>query len=56
MSPRVPNYFLQKCHESQPRFRAIRPVTFVASLKSLTFRLWDEQRKMYVGYRLSTMQ
>jgi acyl-lipid omega-6 desaturase (Delta-12 desaturase) len=55
MSPRIPNYFLQKCHESQPRFREIRPVTLLTSLKSLTFRLWDEQSKMYVGYRLTAV-
>jgi acyl-lipid omega-6 desaturase (Delta-12 desaturase) len=43
---------LQKCHEAQPQFREVRPVTLLTSLKSLTFRLWDEQRKMYVGYKL----
>jgi len=51
LSPRIPNYFLQKCHEAQPQFREVRPVTLLTSLKSLTFRLWDEQRKMYVGYK-----
>jgi omega-6 fatty acid desaturase (delta-12 desaturase) len=56
LSPRIPNYFLQKCHESEPLFREVRPVTLVKSLKSLTFRLWDEQRKMYVGYRFSAVQ
>jgi omega-6 fatty acid desaturase (delta-12 desaturase) len=51
LSPRIPNYFLQKCHEAQPQFREVRPVTLLTSLKSLTFRLWDEQRRMYVGYK-----
>jgi omega-6 fatty acid desaturase (delta-12 desaturase) len=50
LSPRIPNYFLQKCHEAQPLFREVRPVTLLGSLKSLTFRLWDEKRRMYVGY------
>ncbi|HEY4968648.1 MAG TPA: fatty acid desaturase [Steroidobacteraceae bacterium] len=54
LSPRIPNYFLQQCHESQPRFLEVRPVTLLTSMKSLTFRLWDEQRRMYVGYRRST--
>jgi omega-6 fatty acid desaturase (delta-12 desaturase) len=51
LSPRVPNYFLQKCHEARPEFLEVRPITFLLSLKSLTYRLWDEQRKIFVGYR-----
>jgi omega-6 fatty acid desaturase (delta-12 desaturase) len=54
LSPRIPNYFLQRCHEAQPQFSEVRPVTLLASLKSLTFRLWDEKRRMYVGYRSGT--
>jgi omega-6 fatty acid desaturase (delta-12 desaturase) len=50
-SPRIPNYHLERCHHADPFFRGIQPVTFVASLKSLTFRLWDEQHKMLVGFR-----
>ena len=54
LSPRIPNYYLQKCHESQPQFRAIPPVTLLTSLKSLTYRLWDEQRRRFVGFRPPT--
>lgn len=49
-SPRIPNYFLQRCHEGDPAFTAIRPVTVLASLKSLSYRLWDEQRHVFVGF------
>jgi len=28
----------------------VKPVTLFSSLKSLTFRLWDEQRQKLVGY------
>jgi acyl-lipid omega-6 desaturase (Delta-12 desaturase) len=51
LSPRIPNYHLQQCHEADPFFNTIKPVTLVASLKFLTFRLWDERRQMFVGFR-----
>lgn len=51
LSPRIPNYNLQRCHEGDPLFQKIKPITFFSSLKSLTFRLWDEERKKLVGYR-----
>ena len=52
LSPRIPNYHLEKCHRAEPLFQTVKPVTFFASLKSLTFRLWDEQRQRLVGYRV----
>ncbi len=51
LSPRIPNYYLQQCHEADPFFKTIKPVTLLASLKFLTFRLWDEQRRVFVGFR-----
>jgi acyl-lipid omega-6 desaturase (Delta-12 desaturase) len=51
LSPRIPNYHLEKCHLAEPLFQTVKPVTFFASFKSLTFRLWDEQRQKLVGYR-----
>lgn len=50
LSPRIPNYHLERCHQAEPLFEGVKPVTFVASLKSLTYRLWDERRQTYVGY------
>ncbi|HYG22318.1 MAG TPA: fatty acid desaturase [Verrucomicrobiae bacterium] len=51
LSPRIPNYHLEKCHNSEPLFQTVPPVTLLASFKSFTFRLWDEQRQRLVGYR-----
>ena len=51
LSPRIPNYNLEKCHRSEPLFQAVKPVTLLSSFKSFTFRLWDEQRRKLVGYR-----
>ncbi len=51
LSPRIPNYHLEKCHKSEPLFQSVKPVTLFASFKSFTLRLWDEQRRTLVGYR-----
>ena len=50
LSPRIPNYNLEKCHKAEPLFQTVKPVTLYSSLKSFTFRLWDEQRCRLVGY------
>ena len=51
LSPRVPNYNLEKCHDEEPAFQAVQAVTLWGSLRSLTFRLWDERQRRLVGYR-----
>jgi omega-6 fatty acid desaturase (delta-12 desaturase) len=51
LSPRIPNYYLEKCHKAEPLFQTVKPVTLFSSFKSFTFRLWDEQRRKLVGYR-----
>jgi acyl-lipid omega-6 desaturase (Delta-12 desaturase) len=50
LSPRIPNYHLEKCHRSEPLFQSVKAVTLLSSLKSFSFRLWDEQRGRMVGY------
>jgi len=50
LSPRIPNYNLERCHRADPLFQQVKPITFFSSLKSLTFRLWDEQQKKLVGF------
>lgn len=51
LSPRIPNYNLEKCYRAEPLFQTVKPVTLFASLKSLNLRLWDEQRRKLVSYR-----
>lgn len=50
LSPSIPNYLLEKAHQSEPLFQTVKPVTLLSSCKSFTFRLWDEQRRKLVGY------
>jgi acyl-lipid omega-6 desaturase (Delta-12 desaturase) len=57
LNARIPNYYLEDCHKADPLFQSVKPVTLSASLKSLTFRLWDEQRHRLVGFsQLSTFR
>ncbi|MBP9854934.1 MAG: fatty acid desaturase [Candidatus Omnitrophica bacterium] len=50
LCPRIPNYFLERCYKENPMFQEIKAITFLTSLKSLTFRLWDEQNKKLVSF------
>lgn len=50
LSPRIPNYNLERCHKADPLFQQVKPITFLSSLKSLTFRFWDEKGRKLVGF------
>jgi len=50
LCPRIPNYFLEKCYQENPIFQEIKPITWSTSLKSLSFRLWDEEHGRLVGF------
>lgn len=51
LSPRIPNYNLEKCYKENESFHVEKPLTFFSALKSLKFRLWDEQNQRLVGFR-----
>ncbi len=50
LSPGIPNYNLERCHKSHPMFQTVKPMTFLDSLKTITFRLWDESERKLVGF------
>jgi omega-6 fatty acid desaturase (delta-12 desaturase) len=50
LSPRIPNYNLQKCHERERLFQQVKPITLWSSFDCLTFHFWDEQSRKLVGY------
>ncbi len=50
LSPRIPNYKLQRCHESHPMFQEVKYITLWTSLKSLGYRIWDEEHRKLVGF------
>ncbi len=51
LSARIPNYNLQKCHEADPLFQQVKPVTLWSSFKTMNLRLWDEGSRKLVSYR-----
>jgi len=50
LSPLIPNYNLKKCHDENPLFQDIKPITFFTAFESLLLRLWDEKRQMLVRF------
>src|SRR6185436_19100443 len=51
LSSRIPNYNLERCHNSHPIFQQVEPITLLSSLKSINVRLWDEDGRKLVGFR-----
>jgi omega-6 fatty acid desaturase (delta-12 desaturase) len=50
LSPKIPNYYLEKCYKENTIFQDVKLITLRSSLKSLKFRLWDEELHQLVGY------
>lgn len=51
LSPRVPNYNLEKAHHAVPLLQQATAVTIGTSLKLLRYRLWDENSKTFVSFK-----
>ncbi|MEO0448281.1 MAG: fatty acid desaturase [Verrucomicrobiota bacterium] len=50
LSSRIPNYHLERCHFSDPMFQEVEPLTMWASLKTISYRLWDEESKKLITF------
>jgi omega-6 fatty acid desaturase (delta-12 desaturase) len=50
LSPRIPNYNLQKCHEQNQVFQRVVRLTIASSLQTMWLVLWDEKRKRLVTF------
>lgn len=51
LSPRVPNYKLEEVHNHTLPLQNVPTITLTTSLKSLRFRLWDEESKNFVSFK-----
>jgi omega-6 fatty acid desaturase (delta-12 desaturase) len=51
VDPRIPNYRLRAAHEGVPEFRAVPALTFRASLRTPSLKLWDPAQRKLVGFR-----
>ncbi len=50
LSPRIPNYKLEKCHKENPLFQTSTTLTLRTSLKSMILNLWDEKSKRLISF------
>jgi omega-6 fatty acid desaturase (delta-12 desaturase) len=50
LSPKIPNYKLQRCHEENPLFQESTVLGIRTSLKTASMKLWDEERQRMVGF------
>jgi omega-6 fatty acid desaturase (delta-12 desaturase) len=51
LSPRIPNYLLQKCHEENPEFQQVVVLTLWSSFRTIFLSLWDEEQGRLVSFR-----
>jgi omega-6 fatty acid desaturase (delta-12 desaturase) len=51
LSARIPNYFLEACHRSDPMFAGVMPMSLWRAMRTVGLRLWDESSKKLVGWR-----
>ncbi|AFC33403.1 Des [Paenibacillus mucilaginosus 3016] len=51
LSPKVPNYNLEKAHNATPPLQKATTITLRTSFQSLKFKLWDEQAKNFISFR-----
>lgn len=51
LGPRIPNYNLQRVHEGNPSLQNAPTIGLLTSLRSLRYRLWDEQQSRFVGFK-----
>ena len=50
LSPRIPNYKLEKCYRENPIFHTGTVLTIRSSMKSLFLNLWDSKRRKLVSF------
>jgi omega-6 fatty acid desaturase (delta-12 desaturase) len=50
LSPRIPNYRLQRCHDDNVLFQSAPEVTFRSGMAALRLALWDEDRRRMVRF------
>jgi acyl-lipid omega-6 desaturase (Delta-12 desaturase) len=51
LSPRIPNYHLERCHRSNPVFSLVPALTLGASFRTLRLHLWDEASRRLISFR-----
>jgi omega-6 fatty acid desaturase (delta-12 desaturase) len=50
LSPRIPNYMLEQCHQENPMFQQVVVLTMWTSLQTVFLSLWDEKQNKLVSF------
>ncbi len=50
LSPKIPNYHLEKCHKENPVLQECPILSLRSSFKSMFLRLWDEKQKKLISF------
>ncbi|HNB53312.1 MAG TPA: fatty acid desaturase [Anaerolineales bacterium] len=51
LSPKIPNYNLPKAFKENPIFQHVTVITFWESLRTISLKLWDEEKRVMVGWK-----
>ncbi len=51
LSPKVPNYHLEKTHDNTPPLQTATTITLKKSLESIRFRLYDENKQTFISFK-----
>ena len=51
LSPKIPNYLLEKCYKENPDFQKSPVLTLRSSFRSMFLRLWYEDEKKLISFR-----
>ena len=51
LSPRIPNYRLEQCHQENELFQRVIQLTFRSSLSTANLALWDEEQGRLITFR-----
>lgn len=50
LSPKIPNYLLEKCHTENPLFQEPPTLTLASSFSTLNLSLWDEEGQKLITF------
>jgi omega-6 fatty acid desaturase (delta-12 desaturase) len=51
LSSRIPNYYLEKCHNENEIFKEVKPIILFKTFRALTLGLWDEANRRMISFR-----
>lgn len=51
LSPKIPNYNLERAHYDNPSFQKVQTITLPTSFRNIFLHLWDEQTHKLISWR-----